>query len=274
MGLRNAQVSERGNYFSPGGLFDLEITRVHVMQTQKSGIAFIVETEVLTSSMAAHPVGSSGTWFQKMASPAIAFSAIKGFYYAALGLDLRQDALAIAQEVDPVIEAFSDYAVSEANPLRGHYIHLETQATKTREKGMDFTVHKWSPMNFAALGGVAPDWRQLLRDAQAPRSPTYGGARPAAPGGYGAPPPPSGGPAPQLSPDGKFQLVGNQWIPYTPPAPAAPPPPPPAAGPQLSPDGRFQLVNGTWQPVPPPAPRGPLSPDGRFHLVNGAWLPV
>ncbi|MGH7536370.1 MAG: hypothetical protein ACREMG_12445, partial [Gemmatimonadales bacterium] len=37
------------------------------------------------------------------------------------------------------------------------------------------------------------------------------------------PPPPPSAPAVQLSPDGKYQLVNNQWVPYV----AAPPPPPP-----------------------------------------------
>ena len=270
MGLRTAQVSERGNYFGPG-VFDVEITRVHVMQTQKSGIAYIVETEVLATNNSAHPSGSSGTWFQKMASPAIAFSAIKGFLYAALGLDLRQDAFRIASEVDPQIEALADYATSEANPLAGLFVHLETYQTKTKEKGADFTVHKWSPFAFASLGMTPPDVAGLLHAANIPRQPTYGGARPPAPGQF------HGGPPPQLSPDGRFQLVGNVWQPYTAPPPpppaAAPPPPPPSAAPQLSPDGRFQLVGNVWQPYTAGPPRQ-LSPDGRFALVNGAWVPA
>jgi hypothetical protein len=66
--------------------------------------------------------------------------------------------------------------------------------------------------------------------------------------------------APTLSPDGRHQLVNNQWVPVQ----AAPPPPPAASpAPQLSPDGKYQLVNNQWVPVqaaPPSAPAYPVGP--------------
>jgi CRISPR/Cas system-associated exonuclease Cas4 (RecB family) len=83
--------------------------------------------------------------------------------------------------------------------------------------------------------------------------------------------------APQLSPDGNYQLVNGAWIPYA--APPPPPPPPVNAAPPPPPP---PPVNAAPPPPPPPpvnaAPPPPvttpqLSPDGNYQLVNGTWIP-
>ena len=61
-----APIFERGNYFNPGR-YKLRLLRCLSKQTQKSGMAFIAEFEVLESDNPAHPIGSKGTYFVKMA---------------------------------------------------------------------------------------------------------------------------------------------------------------------------------------------------------------
>lgn len=243
-GLSTAQVFENGVYFGPG-IFDVEIVRCLSKDTQKSGLAFIVETEVLTSTNPEHPAGAKRTWFQSMKNKNVGFGAVAGFLLHAFALENNA-----ARKTDffPFLEPFMLRVTGPENVLSGCYLHLQCSMIKTKEKGNDFTRHDWSPFDYdeARAAGV---------DLSPPRWGDYMRALPAAPS-YGAP---SGPPitAPTLSPDGKWRLdpATNAWITNTPP----PPPPPPVArqpweapGVEVSPDRRWYLISGTqvWNPIP------------------------
>lgn len=256
-GLNNAPTFERGTFFKPG-TYDLQIDKIQLKQSQKSGLIFLVETEIVTSNNPDHAVGSSATWIQKMVDKNIALPAVKGFLYALLSLDAHTDASRIATEFDPYLEQAMDRITSEHNPFSGWYIHLEATMKKTQRQ-TDFTVHNWQPFQYAAMGMAAPDAGAMFRavlalPAPAPMAP----AAPAAPPGWGAPPPPVPGtwgapppvyraPAPPAyAPMGAAPPLA--YAPAPPPAPAYAPPAPP---PQLDPSGRYYLDTrtNTWQPV-------------------------
>lgn len=72
-------------------------------------------------------------------------------------------------------------------------------------------------------------------------------------------------PAPPTSYPGSVPPPAPYAPPAPPPAPVAPPPPPPPAPPrQLSPDGKWELVNNQWVPAGPAAPPsfGPAAGSG------------
>lgn len=144
-GLKDAQIFEQGNYFGVG-IYDVRVIRCIVKQTYRSGLGFIAELEVLSSNNPAHAVGSKGTWFQSLTkNQATAFSAIKEFVAALYGFDIKADAQRIKLELEPHIEALMNEAVGPNNTFAGRCVHLETYVKKTREKGLDFTVHRWTP---------------------------------------------------------------------------------------------------------------------------------
>lgn len=172
-GLKDAPIFEQGNYFGVG-IYDVRVVRCLVKQTYRSGLGFIAELEVLSSNNPAHAVGSKGSWFQGISkNQATAFGAIKEFVAALYGFDAKADAQRIKTELEPHIEALMNEAVGPNNTFAGRPVHLETFMKKTREKGLDFTVHRWTPYK----GEEPPAFV-----ARPPAAPTYGG--------YAPPPPP------------------------------------------------------------------------------------
>ncbi len=234
-GLNGATVFENGVYLSEGS-FDLEIIRCISKKTQKSGLAFIVEVEVLSSTVSEHPVGSKRTWFQSMKNLNVGFNAVAGFLLKIFGLDNNA---ARKHDFFPYLEAFVPRMVtSEINILAGMYIHCECTEIKTKERQLDFTRHDFSTFDYELLAMQPPEWPSALR---ALSSAPVQAALPMA--------------APMLDPSGRFQLVNNQWVPYQAPQLPPPPPPPPAANPwdtaQKSPDGKWYLLaNNVWAPIP------------------------
>jgi len=143
-GIEKAEISERGKYISPGFLGKLRVKKTLAKESVKSGLAFIVEFDVLESNLDEHPVGSSATWFQKMQDKTVAFPAIKAFVAAVSGVHPGdRDAMA---EINAEMENILDEATSNEtnNALVGQEVNLETFSTKTK-KGFDFTRHNWSP---------------------------------------------------------------------------------------------------------------------------------
>jgi len=168
-GLKNAEVFQQGNYFDPG-IYDVRVTRCLVKQTLRSGMGFIVELEVLSSTSPKHPPGSSGSWFQGLSkNPATALSAVKEFVIALQGLDPKKDADRIKVEIDPSIEQWMDAAIGANNIFAGKCVHLECFVKKTREKQTDFTVHRWSPFEGEAPAPFVAPPAQPQQYQQAPQ---------------------------------------------------------------------------------------------------------
>lgn len=144
-GIADAQISERGKFFVPGFMGRLRVKRTLWRDTVKSGAAFIVEFEVLESNVAEHPVGSGGTWFQKMSDKTVAYPAIKAFAVAAFGYD-RSDREGIERDISPNLDDVITHAVKnpDDNEFSNCEVLLETYSKKT-QKGLDFTQHVWSP---------------------------------------------------------------------------------------------------------------------------------
>ncbi len=241
-GLSKAEVFENGVYLGPG-IFDCEIVRCLVKDSQKSGMGFIAELEILQSSNPEHPAGVKRTWWQGMKNKNVAFGAIKDFMLQIFCLPNVKER---ETDFDPYLEAFMDRATGAENVLSGMFVHVECTMIKTREKQLDFTKHDWSPFDFAnarahGLDIVAPQWAQY-------RS---GGGRILMP-----PPPPPVNARPK-SPDGTLEWDGAAWVavqaaPPPPPAPVALPPPPwDLPGAVLTADKRHYLTAGnTWAPIP------------------------
>lgn len=246
-GLRNAQVFERGNYLGVG-VYDARVIRCLVKQTQRSGLGFIVEVEILTSTNMSHQPGTTATWFQSMKNQATAFSAIKEFVVALHGYNAKQDEAKIKNDLEPYIEQLIDNATGQNNSFAGKCIHLETFMIKTREKGNDFTVHRWTPFE-----GVAPTTPVPM--------PSPINQTPATPPGTGLPVRPFGthdrAPLPAsaaFAPPQQFGAPQGAPPGYAPQAPYAPHGPPPGYAPQGTPPG--YATQGAPPPYTPP-PQGP-----------------
>jgi hypothetical protein len=144
-GVNDADVFERGKYMKDGFIGKVRIKRTLAKETRKVGLAFIVELEIVTSNMEEHPVGSKGTWFQKMTDKAVAFPAVKGFVTALFGYQPHQKE-EIDADVAPNLEAILDHACQseDDNHLTNMIVNLECVKIQT-QKGFDFTRYDWSP---------------------------------------------------------------------------------------------------------------------------------
>jgi hypothetical protein len=225
-GLKDAPIFTQGNYLDVG-IYDVRIIRCLVKQTQRSGIGFIAELEILTSTNPKHSPGTTASWFQGLTkNQATAFGAIKEFVVALYGLDPKADGERIKAEVEPNIEAIMNAAVGVQNILAGRCVHLETFTKKTREKGLDFTVHRWTPFEgdepppMAAppepprLVPPTSPWGQPQGPVSAGLQAAQYGAPPAAwpptppqPAAWGAPPPRSAAP-----PQPVWNPATNSWV--------------------------------------------------------------
>lgn len=143
-GIDKAEISEKGKYIAPGFVGKLRVRRTLAKDSIKSGLAFIVEFDVLETNLDEHPVGSSATWYQKMTDKTVAFPSIKAFVAAASGVHMGdRDAM---QEISQEMEDILDEATTNEtdNALVGQEVRVETFSTKTK-KGFDFTRHNWLP---------------------------------------------------------------------------------------------------------------------------------
>jgi len=141
-GVGKAELFEKGKYLNPG-LYVLAVKKTIFKSTRKSGDAFIVEFEVLESSDEEnHAVGSTCTWYQGLRDKEVAFPAIKDFMRNLLGIN--PDDKAAMQEFADGIDKMLHQAINNPDLFEGTRIRVETYMIKTKAKGLDFTVHKWS----------------------------------------------------------------------------------------------------------------------------------
>jgi hypothetical protein len=149
-GIENAEIFERGNYIVPNYRGILEVKSVIKKKTRRSGEAFIVEFEVITSNRDEHPVGSKVTWFQKLSDTMVAFPSIKALVAALCGFESFQKS-----EIEATVSPNLDNLLTEAckspskNDLVGQKVSVVTTQIKT-QKGLDFTRHDWQPAGKAA----------------------------------------------------------------------------------------------------------------------------
>ncbi len=146
--IEKAEIFEKGQYFPAGGKYRVRVCKVLEKDTRKSGKAFIAECEVLESNHPDAPVGTKRSWFQSMKDIDVALPAIKEMIAAVSGIDPR-DKQRVKNELDPKIVGIVEAAVSDDNILEGSTVWVETFSKKTG-KGLDFTVHIWSPDKEAA----------------------------------------------------------------------------------------------------------------------------
>lgn len=146
-GIEKAEISERGKYLPPGFVGKLKVRRTLAKDSVKSGLAFIVEFEVLESNHDEFPVGSSATWFQKMTDRTVSLPAIKAWLAAVSGIH-PGDRATIDAEIGASMESILDEACQNEtnNNLIGLEVLVETVGQKTK-KGFDFTRHNWLPAN-------------------------------------------------------------------------------------------------------------------------------
>jgi len=145
-GIGEAEVYERGNYLKPGGMFLLVVKDMLLKETQNSGLGFIVEFEVLESTLEEdHPVGSKATWFQSMTKRQVALPAIKEFMAFLLKVNLKDSAQKeqFNSEVEDILNAATDFEGDPADhPMYGEKIRVHTY-TKLTQNNKEFTVHDW-----------------------------------------------------------------------------------------------------------------------------------
>lgn len=164
-GLNEAKVFETGTFFETpeehnGFSYEVDVERILVKKTRKSGMCFIVETRVTASNSAKDPVGSRRTWLQKLEPSETAFPAVKSFMYALLGYNFAgEDKEFCIKQIDPQLSkpdgtGITDAALSAAQPFAKRHMKLETLGIITVEKKKLFTRHNWQP-NDTKVGAAA-----------------------------------------------------------------------------------------------------------------------
>lgn len=225
-GLEKGEIFEQGQYFPPGE-WTIEISRCLTKRARKTGQdLFIVECDVITSSLPGVARGARYTWCQSMKNRNVALNSIYAFVLSAFDLP-RDDKAWRAEHFDRYIVGTMDRITGAENGLGGRMMALSTWNKKT-EKNEDFTVHDWDLLDYASMGLPAPiSWEQFR---VAPKS--YGGNYTSAP--------------PIFSPDGRQQFLNGQWVPVS----ASPPPQSaiPMNAPR-SPDGRYYWSGSAWLPI-------------------------
>lgn len=276
-GLQAATISPKGNPFQ-NGTYKLDFVRALIKQTQQVGLAFIVEYKVLESNHPAHPIGSIGSWFQKMQNQRVAFSAIASWYAAHLGYDTSLEALAhFDANVRPHLETLVAGLVQNPAALQGHTtIDLNVKTAISKNRGLPFALYNFRPWKPAQGWQPQPTPQQPAEPQAPPRpaptAPMAGfaaggpqpGAFPQAPYGapagqhYGAPPqalmhgqPPTQ--APYGQPPQGAPMTAPYGAPGMPPAGPSPYGQPPQAAPAPTPYG----VPGAQPGMPPTGPGWP-----------------
>lgn len=150
-GIEDAEIYERGRFMQPGFVGVICIKKTLTKMTRKSGMAFIVEFEIVESNMpdpkTGHPVGSKATWFQKLQDKSVAFPAIKEWVAACTGYHRHQKE-EIERDVEPHLRSLVEEATNnpDDNPFIGVLLKLETIATVTKNE-RDFTRYNFEPMD-------------------------------------------------------------------------------------------------------------------------------
>lgn len=150
-GIENAEIFDRGNYFKPGFIGVVKILKTLAKETRNSGLAFIVEMEVVESNNPDDPPGKKKTWYQSLVKKDVAFPAVAAWAAACVGYDPSQKEI-LKAEVFPVLKDLMSAATDspEKNDFIGLLVRLETEKTITKEKKQDFTRHNFAPYKKAA----------------------------------------------------------------------------------------------------------------------------
>lgn len=213
--IGSAPIFERGNYFNLGH-YKLRLLRCLSKQTQKSGMAFIAEFQVLESDNPAHPIGSKGTYFVKMDNQQQAFSNVLEMMAALLGFDItnREHITQIDQQLRPQLAGLMTALETQGTAVLGgrETISVECRPTVTKA-GRDFTLHVWAPWTPPAGWQPAPTPAVAVMPQRS--------AQPTA--GQGFPP--------AFAPAALPQAAPPAYAPPQAPQPAYPPAPPAASAP-------------------------------------------
>lgn len=134
-GIEDARISGGYSYFEEGR-YKVKIVEVKEKETRTKGDAFIIECEVLESSVPeVIPVGAIRSQYINMTvEPAL--GNIKQFMSACM-----------ACEPEEISAADVEDAVSENQPLVDMVLDLVCTKGKTQKEKKDFTFHKWITPN-------------------------------------------------------------------------------------------------------------------------------
>jgi len=148
-GANNIDPSSKLPFFPAGFNGEVQVDECKAFATRAGKRAFIVEFTVLSSNLTGEAdvtkrvgLGARHSWYQGLDEPGTAFPACVAFLHAAMGLDASRDASKIA-EIKPHLEKYLNTAVSDARPLKGAKMRLQTAVKKTK-KGADFTLHTFA----------------------------------------------------------------------------------------------------------------------------------
>jgi hypothetical protein len=145
-GTNGMDASNKLPYFPAGFVGKVRVDACKGITERAGTRAFIAEVTVLESNLPNVFVNGKYSWFQRIrpGSEDTAYQACIGFLYACLGLDQNRDKAKIQTEIKPKQDQYLNNAVSEANPLAGTVVGLQTANKKMKDKVSDFTIHSWS----------------------------------------------------------------------------------------------------------------------------------
>ncbi len=145
--IDNKDASSKLPNFPPKFAGVVVTDRVKGITTTKREDAFVVEFTVESSNMPETVApGTRYSWFQKIMpmQEDTAYGAILQYYYAALALDPAKDKKTIDEKIKPNQSKLLNLAVSDANPLAGRRVFLQTTTKITKEKRQEFTLHNFT----------------------------------------------------------------------------------------------------------------------------------
>ena len=131
-----------GNKIKTDGNFKVRVTKVGIQASQnpktRGAVYFIVEYEVLESSVDSVQVGAAKSWSNDLTNEFFGLNNCKNFMASASGLDLEsEEAQAIGRE---------DVAAAiEKELLVGVEVGLTVSMTDT-QSGFPFAKHAWKPI--------------------------------------------------------------------------------------------------------------------------------
>jgi hypothetical protein len=148
-GANGLEPTRRLPFFPKEFFGDLQIDSCKGEETRK-GPAFIVEFTVLSSNLPEVALGTGRCWYQKTGPgkemQETGFRACVGFLLAAYGKDQTRDAAEIKANFAPQQDRLLNAVISEAQPLRGARVHLQTTEKGLKDGKGVFTVHTFSPV--------------------------------------------------------------------------------------------------------------------------------
>lgn len=150
--MKDTEIYGGGGNYLPwlSAKYKVQIIKSFTKETQRSGDAFIVEFEVLSSTTDEVEPGDTRSWFQGLGDQNIAFPSIKEFLVGVMRIDVndKQQWNDFSKQCPGIMEEIGDEEWEKVSEPSGHLLNgltviIETIAKRTEKEDKPFTKHVW-----------------------------------------------------------------------------------------------------------------------------------